>query len=429
MNPIIHAGLCKPPKKGLQANGTQFQLNGKRFRGIGVNHFSLFWRQIYSNLGPAVDYDADLKAIKQTWGLPFVRFAVGGYDRTSWLYWYNNRTAYLAMLANIVASAEKYGIGLVPVLLWDVRSFCDICYTTAATLQHPAHLADKTSVAWANFQLFISDVVGLLRTSSAVWAWDLTNELSSSCGPEYYSTWLLDGTGVDGGSTSLSWLNWNTRPDGTTYPASAKMSLAQSVTFTQEAVRYIQQTDGFGRIINSGNAAGFQAAVGCQTTNSLAADTLAKWNGDSSIRGMSWLAFRDQNFPTINMHIYPQSTSNSTFFSGAEKTQSELIVLSRQWADAVGKPFFLGEFGATRWKNTTEGVDQVSTDLASETTAFNAALSTVSANVDVSAVWNYRGDIASVVDTVPNWMRWDLTASQRQYQLTAIAAANAAMAI
>lgn len=427
MNPVIHAGMCQPPKKGLQASGTQFQLNGRRFKGIGVNNFSMFWRQLVPSLGPAIDIEADIKLVKQTYGLPFIRFALGGYDRASWLQWLTSPSTCLAAFSNIINLAEKYGCGLVPVLMWDVRSLSDVCYTTDATLQHPAHFADKTSLAWSKFQTVISAIVGLGRASSSVYMWDLTNELSSSCGAEYYSTWALDGTGVDGGSTSLSWLNWGTRLDGTTYPANAKMSLAQMVAFTQEAVRYIQQLDGYGRVITSGNALGFQSPVGCQTTNSLTADTLTKWNGDSSIRGMSWLSFRDQNFPAINMHIYPQSTSNGTFFNGAEKTQDELIQLSRQWADAVNKPFVLGEFGATKWKNTSEGVDQVSTDLASETAAFNAALTAVSSYVDVSSVWNLHGDIVSAIDTVPNWMRWDLTAPSRQYQLNAVASANAAM--
>lgn len=418
-----------PTRRGLQANGTQFQLNGRRFRGIGVNNFSMFWRQLVSNLGPAIDMEADIRLVKQTYGLPFIRFALGGYDRASWLQWLTNPSACLAVFAQMINLAEKYNCGLVPVLMWDPRGLADVCYTTDATLQHPAHFADKTSLAWAKFQTVISAMVGMGRTSSIVYLWDLTNEMSSSCGPEYYSTWPVDGTGVDGGSTSLSWLNWGTRLDGTTYPANAKMSLAQKVSFSREAVRFIQQLDGGGRVITSGDALGFQSPVGCQTTNSLAADTLAKWNSDPALLNMSWLAFRDQCHPALNMHIYPQSTSNGTFFNGAEKTQSELIVLCRQWADAVNKPFFLGEFGATQWKNTNpaENVDQVSVDLATETAAVTAAVNTVEANVEAAALWNLHGDIVSPVNTVPNWMRWDLSAPSRQYQLALIAAANARM--
>ena len=44
-----------------------------------------------------MDYDADLRAIKQTWGLPFVRFAAGFYSRATGLAnWYQNKTAYFA---------------------------------------------------------------------------------------------------------------------------------------------------------------------------------------------------------------------------------------------------------------------------------------------------------------------------------------------
>lgn len=425
MNPITHAGLYQPPKIGLQTSGTSFVLNGREFRGIGVNHFSLLLRQLVGTLGPAVDFDADLRTIKQTWGLPFVRFSAGFYNRTTWLTnWYQNKAAYFAAFDAVVAAAERYGIGLVPCLLWDVRSFCDINYNTpSATLQHPSHLADRTQPAWALFSEFVADVVGRYRNSPAIWAWDLTNEAISQIGPEFNSAWVLDGAGVDGGATPLpANCNWGTRPDGSNYPANAKMSLAQWVQFTQAAVPLIQRTDGFGRVVLSGAALGNAFAVTAQTANTLTADTQAKWNSDSALRNMSWLAFREQNFPAINMHIYPQSLANSRFFNGGEKTQAELIALCRAWADGAGKPFFLGEWGATRWGDP---VDETSVDLASEQANFNAALAAVQANAKVSAVWNYGGDLAGG----SHWMKWRLDDPNRTYQLTAVAVANAAMAV
>lgn len=422
MNPIVHAGLCQPPKLGLQTQGTSFIRNGRAFTGIGINHFSLLVRQLVSGVGPAVDYDADLRAIKQTWGLPFVRFAAGFYSRATWLAnWYQAKSTYFAAFDAIVAKAEALNIGLIPCLLWDCRGFTDICYTTAGQLQHPSHLATKTSPAYLLFQEFVADVVTRYRSSPAIWAWDLGNEIVSNAGPEYNSAWLLDGTGTDGGATPLpASLNWGTRPDGSNYPTNAKMSLSQWVAFSYAAVREIQQADGYGRAVLSGNALGNSFAVGAQTANSLTADTQAKWDSNSATLNMSWLAFRDQAFPTVNMHTYPQSLSNSQFFSGAEKTQAELIALSRAWADAAGKAFIQAEWGATYWGDP---VDQTSTNLATEQANFNAALAAVQANAKVSALWNYGGDLAGS----SNWMKWKVSGPERLYQLQAVATANAAM--
>lgn len=413
-----------PTRYGLQTSGTTFQRNGRAFTGIGVNHFSLLLRQLVSGLGPAVDYDADLRAIKQTWGLPFVRFSAGFYDRTTWLAnWYQNKAAYFAAFDALVASAENRGIGLIPCLLWGARPFADICYnTTAATLQWPAKLGDTSSAAYALFAEFVNDVVARYRNSPAIWAWDLGNEIVGNCGPEYNAAWLLDGTGTDGGATPLpASLSWGTRPDGSNYPANNKMSLANWIAFSYAAVRLIQQTDGHGRLVISGNALGNSFAVNAQANNSLQADTLAQWaSGVTATLNMPWMTYREQAFPAHNMHIYPQSLSNSQVFSGAEKTQADLIALCRGWADAANKPFLLAEWGATYWGDP---VDQTSTNLATETANFNAALAAVQANCLVSAIWNYGGDLVGA----SNWMKWKLSDPARTYQLAAVAAANAAM--
>jgi hypothetical protein len=413
-----------PTRYGIQTSGITFQRNGRAFTGIGINHFSLLLRQLVSNLGPAVDADSDLRAIKQTWGLPFVRFSAGFYDRTTWLTnWYQNKAAYFAAFDTVVASAERYGVGLIPCLLWGARPFSDICYNTAAaTLQWPAKLADTSSPAWALFAEFVNDVVARYRNSPAIWAWDLGNEIVSNCGPEYNAAWLLDGTGTDAGATPLpASLSWGTRPDGTNYPANNKMSLPNWIAFSYAATRLIQQTDGHGRLVISGAALGNSFAVNAQANNSLQADTLTQWSsGVAATLNMPWLVYREQAFPATNMHIYPQSLSNSRVFSGAEKTQAELIALCRGWSDAAGKPFLLTEWGATYWGDP---VDEASTSLAAETANFSAALAAVQANCLVSAIWNYGGDLAGG----SNWMKWRLSDAARTYQLTAVAAANAAM--
>ena len=134
---------------------------------------------------------------------------------------------------------------------------------------------------------------------------------------------------------------------------------------------------------------------------------------------MPWIALRDQSFDVLESHIYSQSLSNSQFYNGGEKTAAELISLHKGWADQVKKPFYLAEFGATCWGDS---VDQTSTDLATETSNFNAALAAVlTNNIQLSSVWNYDGNLVGA----SAWQRWKLNDPSRRYQLDAIAAANA----
>jgi hypothetical protein len=410
-------------RKGIYPVGPQFYRNGAPVRGIGVNHWGSFINEITS-LGVTSDFNADLTAIKQTWGLPFVRVAVGMYSRSTWYnQWKLAKTAFYAKLDAYVAKAEALNLGIVAVLVWGPRGFTDACYDISGEFQPVKNLAYKHTPAWQQFEEFVTEVVSRYKNSPAIWAWELGNEVVNSVGAEYYSTWKLDGTGVDGGSTALpANLNWGTRPSGGSYQPTDKMNMMEWQRFSTEFVALVNRLDENQRAIMSGSPIGNSFAVNAQTSNTLAADTLTQWNGTTAATEfLPWVAFRDKAFNCVVQHIYPMNPADSRFFNGGEKTQAELITLSKGWADQVNRPLFLGEWGATYWGDP---VDETSTNLATEQANFNSALAAiVSSAVPLSAVWNYGGDLAGASP----WMRWKLTAPERLYQLQAIATASAAM--
>lgn len=402
------------PKLGLQVSGTTFTKDGRVFRGLGINHYALALNELDDmGVGGIGGYSADMTAIKQTWGLPFIRCSFGWYYRTSWYNnYYLNKTAYFAKLDLIVSKAEELGVGLIPSLFWSLRGFCDMTFDVYGTLSPMSALSNKSSNAWLLASTFITEIVTRYKSSPAIWAWSLGNEIASSCGPEYFSTWIPDGS-------SQAFLNWGARPGGGTYTASDMMTMQQYRVFTQNCIELIHSIDTYGRFISSGNALGNSFAVGAQTASTATADTLAQWN--SSVLSMPWVKYRDFNFDTVCCHAYPQSLVNGTFFNGSEKTNSELIALHKGWADAANRPFFLEEFGATYHGDP---VDQISTDLTTETDNFNAALSAISANnIQLASAWNYGGNFAGG----SAWMKWKMSDPAKQYQLVALATANAAM--
>ena len=414
-DPIIAAGRLIPNNLGLNVSGTGFTRGGQPWRGIGINHFALFLNELQDmGVGGIGGYSADMTAIKQTWGLPFIRFAVGPYDRTSWnALFRTNKSAFYAKLDAIVAKAEALGVGLMPVLLWDVLGFCQMTYDRYGTEDLPPKLADKSSNLWAMFSEYVSEVVTRYRSSPAIWAWCLGNEIANKLGPEYYSGWIPDGS-------TAAWMNWGTRPGGGTYPAGSFMSMRQWTDWTSNAVQLINNLDGYGRYVSSGTPIGNSFAVGAQTANTLTADTLAQWQ--NAAYNLPWVVYEDQSFPIICRHIYPLTTGDAMFFNGAQKTGPEVVALCKAWADSVNRPFVLEEFGATCHGDTVDQVTpQDGVSIAAEATNWTAMLNSVMTNnIQVSAAWNYGGNFSGG----SAWMKWKMSDPAKTYQLTALATAN-----
>lgn len=413
----------QPAKLGLQVKGTDFIRNGKPFRGIGINHFSLAHNVgIDMLVGGKRDGAADIAEIK-SWGFPFIRVAFGMFDRTSWLYRWNNQATVWGYLDSIVAKCEAAGVGLIPTLIWDTIGFCDLSYLLYGTNEGPAKLAVPGSNVRNLAQQWLTDVVTRYRNSPAIWAWAISNETTTRTGAEYYQYWAPDGT-------LFPWLNWGTRPDGSKYTTGDYLSRAGWAEFSRWAIEIITQADGYGRLVSPGSALGNSYAVTCQTANSYAADTTAQWNvaGDK----LPWVRYRDQSFPIVTAHIYPQNVASGVvFFNDQPRTNGQLIALHKGWADQIGKPFFCEEFGATACNPGAglpgdPGVDLQSVDAATEAAGFNSALSAIVANdVKLSALWNYDGNLSSSIA----WQTWKLrNEPTRLYQLQAAAAANAVMA-
>lgn len=409
------------PALGLQAAGTRIYKDGAPFRHVGVNHFSLFMREFVDFGIPNTGLDADLDAIAAR-DFKVIRVGFGFFSYETWRdYYYNAQAAYWMQLDRVLDAIASRGLVCIVNMGWNLRAFTQLSYLSTGATIGPNKLADKTSQLYTLFADYASAFVTRYRNHPAVGAWQFGTETSANFGNEMHASWLLDGTGTDGGATPLpTSCNWGTKPEGGTYAATDKMRPADYARFFEYLRELIYARDPHARMILSGDAMGNSYAVTVHRTNSLAADSYADWQGSSLTNFQSWVAYREAELPAVCNHIYPLAakTGDGQFFSDGDRTLTQHIADSKAWADAVGKPFVLEEFGAT-YRGSP--VDPVSTDLATETANFTEALNAIVAqDVPLALVWNWGGNLSAGAE----WMLWDVSHPSRTYQLDAIQAVN-----
>lgn len=410
------------PAYGLQAVGTRVYKDGVPFRHIGVNHFSLLMREFVDFGIPNPGLATDLDAIKAR-GIKVIRVGFGFYDYATWRdYYYNAQAAYWAKLDQVLDAIAARGLVCIVNMAWNVRAFTQLSFLSSGATIGPNKLADKTSPLYTLFSNYVSFFVNRYRNHPGVGAWQFGNETSTNFGNEMHPSWLLDGTGVDGGSVPLpASCNWGTKPEGGTYAATDKMLSQDYTRFFGYLRELIYARDPHGRMILSGDAMGNAYAVTTRRANSLAADSYADWQGSALTNFQSWVAYRESELPAVCNHIYPLAAKigDGQFFSEGDRTLTQHIADSKTWATAAGKPFVLEEWGAT-YRGSP--VDPVSTNSATEQANFTEALNAiVSQDVPLALVWNWGGNLGGGAE----WMLWDVSHPSRTYQLDAIQAINA----
>lgn len=142
-------------------------LEGKPFRGYGVNYFNAFAR----NLSDPSDttYDRGFKILRSH-NIPFARFMACGYWPSEMQLYQTNRAEYFSRLDAFVRSAEQNNIALIPSLFWHVSTVPDL-------VGEPCDQWGNTESRTHQFmRAYTRQVVTRYRNSKAIWAWEFGNE-------------------------------------------------------------------------------------------------------------------------------------------------------------------------------------------------------------------------------------------------------------
>ena len=170
LSPRTSLAAAPPRAHGLSIapDGT-LALNGKPYRGIGVNYFSCFLRTLAS--GDDTSYDAGF-AVLAAKGIPFARFCATGFWPRDMKLYRDDRAEYFRRLDGVVHSAQKHGLGLIPSLFWHYACVPDLVGEPISAWTNPQ---SKTQ-AW--MRDYVREVVTRYRDNPAIWGWEFGNEYS-----------------------------------------------------------------------------------------------------------------------------------------------------------------------------------------------------------------------------------------------------------
>lgn len=422
---------------GLQAVGNKVYRNGQPWRHVGVTHSALFQRELYTfpnmpnpGLGP------DLDAI-QARGIKLLKVAFGWFDYASWRdYYWNAKPAYWVALTRVLDAMAARDIMCVANMGLSLPGLLQLTYlTNGGVTIPPSRIADRTSPAHTIWVDYITEFVTRYKNHPAIGMWTFGNEVSAKLGNEYHPSWAIDGT-------FNSAITFGTKPEGGTYAPGDKMGPAIYQEWMQQFVDLVHSLDPHARVVLSGNPVGNSFAVAQIRNANLTADSYDDWDGRPDTASKPWIAYRDQACDAICTHTYPlvARTGDSQWYSDGDRTYGQHLGYQKAWADQVGKPLVLAEFGATRYGSEVDPVSSPGAmttlgtigSAVTEASLIAEALAAIESNdIPVALCWNWDGqDLVDansngVIDNAVEPYLWPLTHPTRTYILDAIQALNA----
>jgi len=383
---ILAAGLCglslgagasPRPQPGLSVRDGVLVKDGRPYRGIGANCFSLFYRALKD---PAdTSYRERLAELSKA-GIPFVRFMCGGFWPVDQKLYLESREEFFRRLDDVVKAAEENRVGLIPSLFWHISTVSDLAGEPLDQLGN----ADSRSIA--HIRRATEEVVRRYRDSPAIWGWEFGNEYNLACDLPNASKHRPD-----------CWPRLGTPKERTERDELKFASLRVAFVEFAKAVRGIDKV----RFITSGNAMPRPSAHHNVTEKSWKTDTEEQF-GD--------ILRRDNPDPMDVISVHQYHDRKGVYVGGA-KTIGDAVGLAMRHSEKARKPLFLGEFGAERQLGPREKQEAV----------FREFLDAIERHgVPLAAFW--------VFDLPPQKDDWNVDfTNDRAWMIERVAQANARM--
>jgi hypothetical protein len=308
-------GSNGPP--GLYVRNGVLMRQGHPYLGIGANYNTLFG-QLLQNKDDTSSLDKLARLGRA--GIPFVRFRANGFGPENQQLYLQDRPEFFRRMDQVVQSAEKNKIGLIPSLFWRVATVSELVGEDRSQLGNPNSKANQF------IRQFTQEMVQRYNDSPAIWGWEFGNEANLAVD-------LPNAQAHRGGPSLFSRIG--DQPEG---PRLTSQQLQTAFTVFGETVRKTDPS----RIIEPGTALPRPYAWHLQKG--------LRGQPDSASQGFATLLTLAPNpMNMVSVHVYEKA---QTKFPGARSTEDVLRILT-QAAAAAHKPLFLGEF-PTRDRAQTE---------------------------------------------------------------------------
>jgi hypothetical protein len=309
-----HAATALRASADLTVSNDFVLLDGKRYRGIGANYFSLASR-VLKNPNDASSL-SNLTVLARL-DIPFVRFMCGGYWPAEQQLYLTNRSAFFERLDRVVRAAETNHIGLIPSLFWHLPTVADLVNEPLQSL------GDTNSRSIAYVRGYTTDMVSRYRGSPAIWGWEFGNEAALAADlPNAASQRppVVPELGTPSQRSSLD-----------------ELKSAQLLVAYREFGAIVRRLDP-GRLVLSGNALPRVSAWHHTHETNWVADTVEQF-------GQILRRDNGDPFNAISVHVYPDD-----HLPAGTKSIPELLKILAAQAASIHKPLFIGEFGVNRRK-------------------------------------------------------------------------------
>jgi len=143
--------------------------DGRPFRAIGVNYFNAFYRHLKDPNDTG--YEEGFKALAEA-KIPFARIMGCGFWPVEQKPYLDDKEEFFRRFDDVVKSAERHGIGLIPSLFWNVSTVPDLVGEPVGEWGNPKSRTHE------HLRSYVKDVVTRYRDSPAIWGWEFGNEFN-----------------------------------------------------------------------------------------------------------------------------------------------------------------------------------------------------------------------------------------------------------
>ncbi|GIV17887.1 MAG: hypothetical protein KatS3mg022_3322 [Armatimonadota bacterium] len=302
----------------LQRRGTQLVLNGAPLRLVSVNKFDLFLRFLEGGEAKQQAVRAIEEASKQ--GFTVIRFAGVGFYPSHMRNWANERV-YWGAFDELVQTAKKHGVRLIPVINWNLYLFPDMANECVQDM-----LTNPDSRSRQYLWLYTYQLVSRYKNEPTVLFWELTNEMNLGADLEFLSPY---------GRSDL-----NPVHEGTAFMRLRRdnFTTEQMIPFLKEWAAFLKQVDP-NHLIGSGFSAPRPAAQHLRR-----AMGKGDWTEDSEQEMEIYL--RDTHpdpIDLISIHFYRQH--DNLRFGNKDEDSAQVLAVFKRAAARIGKPLYIGETG------------------------------------------------------------------------------------